>query len=60
MRLRLFFLAEILGLLVWALGAYAQDAASQSQGGPAGEVSQGPSQAELDRADVRAGTLAHL
>ena len=46
------FSAEILGLLVWALGAWAQDAASQPQGGPAGEVSQGPSQAELDRANL--------
>ena len=43
MRMRLFFLAKVVGLVVWASCAHAQGAASQSSG---------PSQAELDRADV--------
>ncbi len=43
MRMRLFFLVKVVGLVVWAFCAHAQGAASQSSG---------PSQAELDRADV--------
>jgi hypothetical protein len=43
MRMRLFFLAKVVGLVVWASCAHAQGAASQSSG---------PSQAELDTADV--------
>jgi alcohol dehydrogenase (cytochrome c) len=43
MRMRLFFLANVFGIVVWAFCAHAQGAASQSSG---------PSQAELDRADV--------
>ena len=43
MRMRVFFLANVFGIVVWAFCAHAQGAASQSSG---------PSQAELDRADV--------
>ena len=41
--MRLFFLARVVGLVVWASCAHAQEVASQSSG---------PSQPELDRADV--------
>jgi len=43
---RLFFLAEVIGFAVWALCASGEEAARS------GEVTGGPSQAELDRADV--------